>query len=53
MTGSDKNILEISIPGEWAIKKACDPVLSRIDSKRLYLIGPPTFPKTVNMPFQW
>ena len=41
MTDSDKKELEISVPGEWAVKKALGPVLSEIgeDIKRLYAVG--------------
>lgn len=41
MTDSDKMDLEISIPGEWALKKVLGPTLSELgdDFKRLYAKG--------------
>ena len=41
MTDPGKQEFEISIPGEWAIKKAFGPLLSELgeDLQRLYVVG--------------
>ena len=41
MSESDKKEIEVSVPGEWAVKKLLGPVLSELgeDFKRIYTLG--------------
>ena len=41
MSESDKKEIEISLPGEWAVKKLLGPIISELgeDFRRLYALG--------------